>query len=167
MNRLKLLRTRARITLRDLEKYVNIRNATLSQIENGKQPFREIHVKKLTSFFDVTSDYLLGYSSRGIGIYFANEDHAMISNSELEKIAEEHTVVEEVIRVNPSEWVINTGVEQTSLYRNEYIILRSVDINKENAHISKSVMEQVINELNHLDTRDLEKVLKFINDYIK
>ena len=75
-----------------LEKYLNIPNATLSLIENGKQPMREIHVQKITNFFDVTSDYLLGYSNTGIGIYFASSeddnDHEYISASELEKLKE-------------------------------------------------------------------------------
>ena len=72
MNRLKKLRVSAGLPLRVLEKYLNIPNATLSLIENGKQPMREIHVQKITNFFDVTSDYLLGYSNTGIGIYFAS-----------------------------------------------------------------------------------------------
>lgn len=48
MNRLKKLRVSAGLPLRVLEKYLNIPNATLSLIENGKQPMREIHVKKRT-----------------------------------------------------------------------------------------------------------------------
>lgn len=101
MNRLKKLRVSAGLPLRVLEKYLNIPNDTLSLIENGKQPMREIHLQKITSFFDVTSDYLLGYSNTGIGIYFASSEddnyHEYISASELEKLKESYEVREDLL----------------------------------------------------------------------
>lgn len=171
MNRLKALRSRSSITLRDLAKYVDIPSATISLIENGKQPLREIHVEKLTSFFDVTSDYLLGYSNAGIGIYFESSeddnDHVMISASEYERIQEKYEIKETLISHPLDTWTFITKDKKTRIVHTKYTLFRSVDVAKELACISESVREQVINELNHLDTRDLEKVLKFINDYIK
>ena len=172
MNRLKQLRTKAKLTLRDVEKCVNIRNATLSAIENGKQPFREIHVQKLTSFFDVSSDYLLGYSKIGIGIYFNgtadDDDHAYISESEYEQISERYEIRELLIEhANSLQWVIKTPVEETRFIRNKKSIFREVDIPKEKANIQSSVRNAIINEINRLDTQELNKVLKFIKEYIK
>lgn len=171
MNRLKLLRRKANLTLRDLEKYVGIRNATLSAIENGKQPFREIHVMKLTSFFDVTSDYLLGYVNTGIGIYFENseddEDHVMISASELEKLNEKYEVKETLLTHDSSLLEINTGTYEKRLYTGKYSIFRSVDIPKEQAGISVSIKGEILKELDRLDQHDLNKVLKFIKEYIR
>ena len=171
MNRLKLLRTKADLTLRVLEKYLKIPNATLSLIENNKQPMREIHVKKLTSFFDVTSDYLLGYSNTGIGIYFDgsedDDDHAYISASEFEKLNERYEIKERLIPQTPSSLVISTLTEEKEFYNSPYTVFRSVNIPKEEANIVSSIRDRVIAELNNLDTRGLEKVLKFINEYIK
>lgn len=172
MNRLKQLRSASHITQDMLCKYVKIRRSALSDIENGKQPMREIHLRKLTAFFDVTSDYLLGYSSTGIGIYFASseddEDHVYISGSELEKIREKNTVQEDLLyRPNTETLVIRTSVYEETIYNNEYVLHRSVNISKEKAPISASIREQIVNKINSFDTRQLEKLLKFITDYIE
>lgn len=172
MNRLKKLRVGAGLPLRVLEKYLNIPNATLSLIENGKQPMREIHVQKITNFFDVTSDYLLGYSNTGIGIYFASSeddnDHEYISASELEKLKESYEVREDLLhRTNTEPWVIRTSVYEEKVYTSEYILFRSVNISKEKASISASLREQIVNKLNSYDTRQLEKLLMFMKEYIE
>ena len=60
MNRLKMLREQDGLTLRELAKRVDIPSATISLIENGKQPFREVHVDKLCNYFNVSPNYLLG-----------------------------------------------------------------------------------------------------------
>lgn len=172
MNNLKLLRNANNLTLRDLQKYTGIRNATLSQIENGKQPMREIHVKKLTSFFDVTSDYLLGYSNSGIGIYFESaeddDDHAYISISELERLKERYEIKETLLHRSANEtWVIKTSVYEEKIYTSEYMVFRSINISKEQAQISTSLRETIISKINSYDTRQLEKVLKFMKEYIE
>ena len=171
MNRLKTLRSRSNITLRDLARYVDIPSATISLIENGKQPLREIHVQKFTSFFDVTSDYLLGFSNTGIGLFFDSSeddnDHVIISASELERIQERYEIKETLIHRTPSDWIIKTQAYETRILRTEYLLYRSVDMPKELAHLSISVREELNSELDRLDTKDLEKVLKFIKEYIK
>lgn len=171
MNRLKTLRSRSGITLRDLAKYVDIPSATISLIENGKQPLREIHVQKLTSFFDVTSDYLLGFSNTGIGIYFDSsnddEDHVMISASEIERIQERYEIKETLMQRTPSDWIIRTQAYETRIVRTEHYLFRSVNVPKELAHLSESIRDQLNSELDRLDGKDLEKVLKFVRDYIK
>lgn len=172
MNRLKELRRSCNLSLQALSKYVDIRVASLSDIENGKQPLREIHVLKLKSFFDVTSDYLLGYKSTGIGIYFASanddEDHVYISDAELIRIRQEHVVEEQVLnRGTASNWAIVTPQEEIRMYNGAYVVFRSVDTPKEKAGINTSVRAQINEELDRLGIYELEKVLKFINDYIK
>lgn len=172
MNRLKQLRLSANITQNTLCNYVKIRRSALSDIENGKQPMREIHLRKLTAFFDVTSDYLLGYSNTGIGIYFASSeddnDHEYISAGELEKLKESYEVNEDLLhRTNTEPWVIRTSVYEEKVYTSEYILFRSVNISKEKASISASLREQIVNKLNSYDTRQLEKLLMFMKEYIE
>ena len=60
MNRLKELREQKGVTIRQLEKITGIPNATISLIENGKQPFREVHITKFCDYFGVSPNYLLG-----------------------------------------------------------------------------------------------------------
>lgn len=172
MNRLKQLRTRAGITIKQLCEYTKIRGSSICEIENGKQPMRELHVLKLTSFFDVTSDYLLGYSNTGIGIHFESSeddnDHVFISERELNALMSEHDVCETLfINSNSLDMRIILPEEEIRSYTGSHKIYRSVNVSKENANISTSVRDQIIAELNRLDTRELEKVLKFINEYIK
>lgn len=59
MNRLKLLRKRENITLRELAKYSDISNAVISQIETGKRPFRQIHIDKLVAFLTLQPTFCL------------------------------------------------------------------------------------------------------------
>ena len=164
MNNLKKLRSDVGVTLRELSKYVSIRNATLSAIENGKQPFREIHIKKLTSFFDVSGDYLLGYSDSGIGMYFeGDEGHRFISEMDFERIRENNIVSCLIISNSCNE-------ERTITAPLEIIegeVHRSVALSIEEAQITDSYIVQIEQELKMLDTNSLEKVLRFIREYIK
>lgn len=63
MNRLKHLRTLKGLTLRELAEKVNISYVTLSRYENGHQQILDDNLKALSSFFDVSIDYLLGVSN--------------------------------------------------------------------------------------------------------
>ena len=167
MNRLKELREKSGLRLRELERYLDIDNSALCLIENGKRPLREIHVLKITNFFDVTSDYLLGYSDEGIGMYFEDE-HAFVSEIEYHLLKSQHHVSEMVV-TKPAGFgmSINSQVQEIRTYSCIYSIHRSVDVTQSDAGISTSTKEKIISELNRLDSRELEKVLRFINDYIK
>ena len=171
MNRLKKIRTDSNISLRKLSEYLEIPSSALSLIENGKQPLREIHVKKISNFFDVTSDYLLGYSTSGIGIYFESSedgnDHEFICASELEKLRESYEVKEDIIhRPNSETWTMRTSVYEEVAFCCKYQVFRSVNIAKEKASISTSLRSQIFDKLNNYDTSQLEKVLTFLKNYI-
>ncbi|MCL2862406.1 MAG: helix-turn-helix transcriptional regulator [Firmicutes bacterium] len=61
MERLKELREERGVSQEQLAKAIGIRQQTISQYENGiTQPDIQT-IKKLCDFFDVTSDYLLGF----------------------------------------------------------------------------------------------------------
>lgn len=62
MNRLKELRKEKRLTIRELGERVNISYSTISAMENEIRPFTQANLELLCSFFNVSSDYLLGYS---------------------------------------------------------------------------------------------------------
>lgn len=172
MNRLKKLRSRSQIALRDLSKYVDIQYSALSLLENGKQAFKEIHILKLKDFFDVTIEYLLGYSTNGIGVYFESssddEDHVFISEEEYYQIRSKHNVEETVIyRDNESQLIVNMPEHVIKDYSGRYQIFRLVQTAKENAGINQTVRTEIINEMERMDIFALEKLLKFIKDYLK
>ncbi len=62
MNNLKKLRLQHKLTLRELAEKVNMHYTTLSSIESNKTHFNNDYIKALTTFFNVSSDYLLGLS---------------------------------------------------------------------------------------------------------
>ena len=62
MNRLKELRKEKRLTIRELGEKVNISYSTISAMENEIRPFTQANLELLCSFFNVSSDYLLGFS---------------------------------------------------------------------------------------------------------
>ena len=62
MNNLKKLRNEKKITLHELSRKTNIHYGTLSNLELEKSSFNNDYLKILTDFFDVSSDYLLGFT---------------------------------------------------------------------------------------------------------
>ena len=61
-NRLKKLRHKKNLTLRELGEKVGMRNSTLSQYETNKREPKLETWQKLADFFNVPVDYLLGIS---------------------------------------------------------------------------------------------------------
>ncbi len=60
--RLKQLREEKGITQIDLAKYLSLANSTISQYEAGKRDPDSSTLQKLSDYFNVTLDYLLGRS---------------------------------------------------------------------------------------------------------
>jgi transcriptional regulator with XRE-family HTH domain len=57
MNRIKVLRNEAGLSLRELGKKVEITFSTLGLLETEKQPLRQHHIERLSSFFNCSADY--------------------------------------------------------------------------------------------------------------
>lgn len=166
MNRLKALRERTSVSLRDVERYTGISHTVLHLLENGQRQFREIHIGKLCHFFDVKADYLLGNSQEGIGVFFNqsadDDDHVFVSEKELDTIHVDISIVgaskpptDDAFRIGDAKFY--SGAQ----------VYRSANINKEDASVEQSVRLLINQELDTLDIYDLEKVLKFIKEYIK
>lgn len=62
MNRIKELRIAKNITQKDLALYLNVAQPTLSGWEIGIRQADYINLKKLSEYFNVSIDYLLGYT---------------------------------------------------------------------------------------------------------
>ena len=74
MNRLRYLRMKKGISLRDLAEKTNISYPTLSRLENGSSSYNEESLKILSSFFDVSIDYLLDRTNDPFGSSY-NKDN--------------------------------------------------------------------------------------------
>lgn len=62
MNRLKFLREKENLTVRDLGKLTNISYGSISMMENGERSITEENIRVFSKFFNVSTDYLLGLS---------------------------------------------------------------------------------------------------------
>jgi repressor LexA len=60
MNRIKQLRNENGITQRELAKLLGIEISAVSKLEVGRVPLKEEYIIKLASFFNVSTNYLLG-----------------------------------------------------------------------------------------------------------
>lgn len=60
---IQLLRERDNITQKELAEHLGIHNSVLNRIELGLRPCRDDELLKLASFFNVSTDYLLGIQS--------------------------------------------------------------------------------------------------------
>lgn len=65
-NKIKKLRKKNHMTQTELSDYLNIGQSTLANFENGRRIIPIDIIIKLASYFNVTTDYLLGLSTEDI-----------------------------------------------------------------------------------------------------
>lgn len=166
MNKLKQLRKEADLTLRDLSKYVGIPNSVITYLESGTRPFRQVHIDKLTSFFNVTSDYLLGRSDYGYIVYPQyGSDEVILSDSEYNRLSDHITlsIINNKININVS---IVDNKEETNINIPSHCVYRELK-GELNDYDMKETLYLKLNELTKKMTEsDLKKTIKFIEDYI-
>ncbi len=73
-NNLRFLRKERNLTVRDIEALTGIRNNTYSRYETGVLDLSTENIKKLADFYEVSTDYLLNYSSEYITAYYELAD---------------------------------------------------------------------------------------------
>ena len=154
MNNLLYLINKTKISVRKLSTYVGINNSTLSQVVNGKRKMSSLYIEKLSRFFCVTSDFLLGLSDKGIFVYYSNgfetidmEQYNMYSNTGM---------IETVI--------VNDVVYRVANKELSKIFLKDI-INESNNAIKGSNYEELLTMINQLNDDDIDKVIKFIKTF--
>ena len=123
MNRIKELREERGLTIRKLAELLNINNQNISRYENEQRDISTELLKVFASFFEVSIDYLLGYSCyyiylkyndislkvneddynsllREDFIYFDNNNHRCIKLNELIGLDGTNNLSEFIIEMN-------------------------------------------------------------------
>ncbi|MDD4000034.1 MAG: helix-turn-helix transcriptional regulator [Bacilli bacterium] len=77
MNRIKELRAERNLSLRDFSDIIKIPRSTISLYELGTRDIKFESLKRLCDFFEVTSDYLLGFSEEGIYVHFQEKTYSL------------------------------------------------------------------------------------------
>jgi transcriptional regulator with XRE-family HTH domain len=167
MNRIKKLRTELKVTTRELAEYLGLAKSAISYLENETRPLRQVHIEKLTNFFRVTSDYLLGKSDYGYIVSSPDllDDYILTEEEYLNNIDNISVIVRD-----------SNNCARFSVvdYMNSKITLSSLDTNffverifkvpyKEN---KKEIRNELFDLLLVLDKSQQEKVVKFIKEYI-
>ena len=86
-SRLKELRKSKHLTLRQVAESTNISRSNLSEVENNEHGINATNLNTLANFYGVTTDYLLGKTSKpnAIQITYADAD-GVVTNLEYELI---------------------------------------------------------------------------------
>lgn len=166
MNNLKKLRTELKLSQVQLSEYTGIPRSNLSNLENGDRPFRQIHIEKLTAFFGVTSDYLLGKSDYGFEVMSEDDlDPCFITEKEYEQYKENIKIEIFNSGLETDVLTIKTLKNTTSTYFLKYRVTRELKGSFSDYGINRTKIE-IIDWLNKLDEYDLEKVLRFIKEFL-
>lgn len=165
MNKLRYLKTQAHISNRDIEKYTGIKNPTISLLENEKRPFRQIHIDKLTSFFNVTTDYLLGRSDIGFIVFPEYGDEELLL-SEQEYIDLQKSITVTIISRQPVNATLGGGQEEISINETPYVVYRELKDDVGEADKRAVLIRQFKDLTKSMTTEEIERATKFIEEYI-
>ena len=165
MNNLRYLRNQVGISTRELSERTGIVNSTITFLEKEQRPFRQIHLDILTSFFDVTVDFLLGRSDVGIYVFPQYGDEKLLFTLEEYNNLQDKISTTIITRKSPLNVKI-TGKTQEFFVETPSCVYREIVGNAEDYHTSESLIASVNSMMKKMSTEDLEKTKKFIEDYI-
>lgn len=171
MNNLKRLRYDAELSLRELADATGLVHTTISRLEMGTRKFSSKHIAVLCGFFDVTSDYLLGRSDSGIGIYlmdsaFGGREHRFVSEREYADMRLREGYSQRVFS-NGSPIYISGGGGADDYAIPPKSIARSLIIEAKESDDAEKKRTEIKALLDMMDAKELDKTLRFIKEYIK
>ena len=136
------------MTYRALEKECGIDRSTLNLLEMGKQKLTEARIETLCSFYKVSSDFLLGKSDYGI-LVEVKSGFAAITKEQYEDYLS-NDLIKEYVQYG-SVWRIPDDKLEEQL----------------DPSINQDIREEITNEMKTMSRKELEKVLKFIKEFVK
>lgn len=167
MNRLKSLRKESRLSLRQLSAYTGISNPVLSYLETGVRPFRQEHIDILTAFFKVTSDYLLGRSDYGLMIFPEfGEDEITLTEGEYDRLRANINVT--VISQGSKAVVVSVDTPkcEQKVVVGGSCVYRELKGTLKDYNMTESLSKKLDELKSHMTSDDLEKTIRFIEEYI-
>ena len=167
-SKLKYLRKSVDLTTRKLEEYVGIPYTTITAIENGRRPFRQWHISKLSAFFNVSSDFLLGKTDDGI-IIFPEYGEDPISITFEDYVRLQSHINTNVQILNQPILISNVaskqkGIISFSLKASVYRELKGMPISS--AGLPNDNMAKLKSLLDKLTDEELNKIIAFIEQFI-
>lgn len=168
MNRLKSLRKEVGLSLRSVEEKTGISNPVLSCLENGKRPFRQEHIVILTSFFNVTSDYLLGRTDFGLIVVpeFGAEE-LTLTEGEYKRL-HEHISVTVIPNVGASALTlrIDTPLESQDIFVPTSVVYREIKGSISDYDLQETLGNKLAELAKRMTSEELDRAIRFIEEYI-
>lgn len=165
MNNLRYLRNLAGISTRELSERTGIVNSTITFLEKETRPFRQAHIDRLVSFFDVTVDFLLGRSDVGIYVYPQyGEEKLLFTLEEYKNLQDkiETTIINRFAPLN----VKITGKTEEFYIETPSCVYREIKGNASDYETSETLISNLNSLMKKMSIDDLKKTKKFIEDYI-
>lgn len=163
MNNLCLLRKEKRLSTRDMQQYTGISYTTINYLEKEDRPFREKHINILTSFFNVTTDYLLGKSDKGYIVHteYGSKD-LVLSYSEYQNLKPNitTTIIDRKIS-------LALPLNDETITSNRYTIYRELKGSIEDYETTEMLTKKVNDLLETMNNDQIKKTITFIETYIK
>jgi transcriptional regulator with XRE-family HTH domain len=150
MNSLRWLRQNAGLLMKDLSHYTGISVSVINKLETGKRKLTQKHIDILTEFYWVTSDFLLGRCDSGIYAYCSECEVITLTSDQFLK-AFQH------IKQNITSFKNGDGTISYKINR---------DLDEAYSEKHQGHMDQAIEDLNKMDETQLEKTIRFMEDYI-
>jgi transcriptional regulator with XRE-family HTH domain len=95
--RIKELRESKDLSAKDLCSFIDINTSTYSKLENDKKSIDVEELKKLTKFYNVSADYLLGTNDTQEDIVMYMKRDKNLNNSDIEEIQMILSMMDEAI----------------------------------------------------------------------
>ena len=165
MNNLKKLRNEVYLHQKELGEYVNIPHSTISYLEKEERPFREIHIEKLTSFFNVTSDFLLGKTDYGYIIKTLEGNEIILTEDNYKKLGSNVRV--EIISLPIALSIAVKNKKQVKkYYMPSKVVYRELIGKLDNYNEVFTTLDQYIEIGKNMTEDELRKAIRFISEYI-
>lgn len=157
-NKLYFLRKDIGFAIRDVDKATGICNTTVSMLENGLRLFRQVHIEALCELFQVSPNYLIGNSEEGIIVYDYQNNKIYLSESEYIKLRDK---IEITIKS------VNTiSIPEDTDYKVNKIVYRKLTVLPNEEDMISNLRKKYMNIGQRLTREELEKVIKFIEDFV-
>lgn len=166
MTNLEKLRKELDLTIRDFDKYVDISYSVISLLEREKRTMREVHIQRLSAFFNVTSDYLLGKSNVGYIVFpDGYDEEIIISEEEYLNYKKKGKVKTEIIKLSSfNATILEEGKEPKVIYQPPYQVIRTIDMG---AYAEKKgVIERLTDIAQDMTIGQILDTIDFIKKYI-
>ena len=165
MNNLNRLKNELKLSYRDVSKYCDISASGIQLLANEKRPFRQAHIEALTSFFNVTVDYLLGKSDVGY-IVFSEDDGKPLTLSENEYLSVKDNIELTIIEGDGFGATIHENDKEWNIYIPKYFVHRELKGSITDYDLEFGLLAKANSLIKDMDNEKLKKLIKFIEDYL-